>query len=166
MLRVSHATGIASSLALMAAGIDVNLRPLHANVQVREATVTSWPTPAQTVPAPVPASPAPLLSQRATYGVGSTVDVLWNGKWYPATVRAVKGPGQWLITYIGYSSAWDEVVGSDRIRRHQGQAAPSSPSAVKSGGRTPSAPSCGFGSTCGAVPMSPNPTGLFGTGTW
>jgi hypothetical protein len=165
MLRVSHATGIASSLALMAVCIDVNFRPLHANVHVREASVIPWPTPAQTVPAPVPASSAPLLSQRSAFGVGSTVDVFWNGKWYPATVRAVRGPGQWLITYIGYSSAWDEVVGSDRIRRHQGQAAPSSPNPGNSGGY-PSAPSCGFGSTCGAVPMSPNPTGLFGTGTW
>jgi len=151
MLRVSHANGIAFSAALMAFCINFNHQPADAKVHVS---------------APVAASSAPLLSQYSAYGVGSTVDVLWNGQWYPATVRAVRGPGQWLITYIGYSSAWDEVVGSNRIRRHQGQAGPSSPSAGSSGGSTPSAPSCGFGSTCGAVPMSPNPTGLFGTGTW
>jgi len=27
-------------------------------------------------------------------------------------------------------------------------------------------PTCGYGSTCGAVPLNSNPTGLFGTGTW
>ena len=145
MFRFFNAIALASSVALLAVYIDINHRSVRANP---------------------PAISAPLLTQRHTYSVGSTVDVLWNGQWYPAMVRAVRGPGQWLITYIGYSSAWDEVVGSDRIRLHQGQSAPSSPNPGNTGGNYPPAPSCGFGSTCGAVPLSPNPTGLFGTGTW
>ncbi len=102
-------------------------------------------------------------SQRMAYSVGSPVAVFWGGRWYPAMVRAVIGPGQWLITYIGYSSSWDEVVGSNRIRWRQSPV-PSAPSAQpnNAGGAAP----CGFGSKCGAVPLNANPTGLFGTGTW
>lgn len=65
------------------------------------------------------------LSAGATYGlgVGSAVDVLWNGRWYPARVLQVRGANQWLITYDGYSSAWDEVVGVDRMRSRQSHSA-------------------------------------------
>jgi hypothetical protein len=54
------------------------------------------------------------LSAGATAGLaaGSAVDVL-----------QVRGGNQWLITYDGYSSAWDEVVGVDRIRSRQSHSA-------------------------------------------
>jgi len=175
---------VAASLGLTVVFADISYRSLRANIQVQEATVTPWPTPAETAPMPTSDSSAPYPggtppqphfqpfthhnsagpTRLIAYSVGTPVDVLWNGRWYPATVRQVMGPGQWLITYIGYSSSWDEVVGSDRVRLRQGPA--SSPEATGSGTTSPNAPACGFGSTCGAVPLNSNPTGLFGTGTW
>jgi hypothetical protein len=176
----------AFSSVVAAVLVDINHRPVRANIQVHRANFTPWPTPAQTAPmlssrgsrpflsgAPLePLSrlfflPSTAKSQLIAYSVGDTVDVLWHGKWYPAIVRAVTEPGQWLITYIGHSNSWDEVVGSDRIRWPQAQPQrPSSPGSNGLGNNPSSAPHCGFGSTCGAVPLNASPTGLFGTGTW
>ena len=55
------------------------------------------------------------MSAYAACKVGDKADVLWKGKWYPATVRKVKGH-QCFIHYDGYSRSWDEWVGPDRIR--------------------------------------------------
>jgi hypothetical protein len=63
----------------------------------------------------VAVAPAPLL-QLSNLAPGSKVTVLWSGSWYPATIKAVRGPEQWLIGYDGFGTSWDEVVGSDRIR--------------------------------------------------
>jgi hypothetical protein len=175
---------VTASLGLTAFFTIFSYRSVRANVQVQEATVNPWSTPAETAPMPTTDSSAPypggtppqpysrpFIHQNAAgssrliaNSVGTPVDVLWNGRWYPALVRKVIGPGRWLITYIGYSSYWDEVVGSDRIRLRKGPA--SSPHGAGSGTTPPRAQPCGFGSTCGAVPLNSNPTGLFGTGTW
>lgn len=50
------------------------------------------------------------------YAVGGKVEVLWQKKWYPATVLKVKD-GIHLIHYADYDSSWDEWVSSKRIRR-------------------------------------------------
>ena len=50
------------------------------------------------------------------YAVGGGVEVLWQKKWYPATVLKVKD-GIHLIHYTDYDSTWDEWVSSKRIRR-------------------------------------------------
>ncbi len=47
--------------------------------------------------------------------VGDKVDVLWNGKYYKATVKQVND-SKWFIHYDGYESSWDEWVGKDRIK--------------------------------------------------
>lgn len=47
--------------------------------------------------------------------VGDKADVLWKGKWYPATVKQVKG-SECFIHYDGYGKSWDEWVGPNRIR--------------------------------------------------
>lgn len=49
-----------------------------------------------------------------TYSPGSTVNVLWNRKAYPARVLKVED-GFHLIRYDGYDSSWDEWVMDDRI---------------------------------------------------
>jgi len=46
---------------------------------------------------------------------GDKAQVLWKGKWYPATVKQAKGD-QCFIHYDGYNNSWDEWVGPDRIR--------------------------------------------------
>jgi hypothetical protein len=63
----------------------------------------------------VPAAAAPPTAA-AEYSVGDAVEVVYNGFWYPARIKAINGPGQWLIGYDRYSESWDEVVGRDRIR--------------------------------------------------
>ena len=50
------------------------------------------------------------------YPAGSTVEVIWNRKWYPAKVLSVE-LGVHLIHYVGYDEGWDEWVGAKRIRR-------------------------------------------------
>jgi hypothetical protein len=49
------------------------------------------------------------------YSAGSTVEVIWNRKWYPAKVLSVE-LGVHLIHYAGYDEGWDEWVGAKRIR--------------------------------------------------
>lgn len=49
--------------------------------------------------------------------VGDRADVLWKGKWYPASVLSVNRDGtKCFIRYTGYGSNWDEWVGGDRYR--------------------------------------------------
>ena len=50
------------------------------------------------------------------YAVGSTVEVLWQKEWYPATILKVKD-GIHLIHYTDYDASWDEWVASKRIRK-------------------------------------------------
>jgi len=46
---------------------------------------------------------------------GDAVNVLWKGKWYPATVLKASGE-KCYIHYNGYDNSWDEWVGNNRIR--------------------------------------------------
>lgn len=48
--------------------------------------------------------------------VGQAVEALWQGKWWSAEVLALDPDGRVRIHYVGYSSAWDEVVERSRIR--------------------------------------------------
>jgi hypothetical protein len=55
---------------------------------------------------------------------GDRADVLWKGKWYPASVTRVNSDqSRCYIHYTGYGSNWDEWVGADRIRVHARAAA-------------------------------------------
>lgn len=49
------------------------------------------------------------------YQAGDKAMVKWKGKWYPATVKSVKGK-KTCIGYDGYSSSWDECVAPGRIK--------------------------------------------------
>lgn len=65
----------------------------------------------QAVPSP---TSAPVVAQ--TWLVGDTLEVEWNGAWYPATI--LRGDGdRYLIHYTGYGSNWDEWVTPGRMRR-------------------------------------------------
>lgn len=72
---------------------------------------------------PSEAPPAAPAGPFAGLTTGSKVEVQWNGRWFPATIKAVNGPERWLIAYEGYGSHWDEVVGPDRLRRPTAPAA-------------------------------------------
>ena len=57
-----------------------------------------------------------ISSDTASCTIGASVEVLWSGSWYPATILA--GPnefGQCQIHYDGYDASWDEWVGSHRM---------------------------------------------------
>ncbi|MFO0713843.1 MAG: caspase family protein [Sandaracinus sp.] len=54
--------------------------------------------------------------------VGAEVEVRWNGRWYPATVREAR-LGVHRIHYEGFEDAWDEWVSRERIRPRRGRAA-------------------------------------------
>ncbi|MBD2459957.1 tetratricopeptide repeat protein [Oscillatoria sp. FACHB-1407] len=55
------------------------------------------------------------LDAQPTYQVGQVVEVLWEQSWWVARVLRIEG-NQYCITYEGWDSAWDECVGSERIR--------------------------------------------------
>ena len=55
-------------------------------------------------------------SKGAQYGVGTMVEVNWQGQWYAAQVLKLDR-GEHLIHYVGYDGSWDEWVSSKRMRR-------------------------------------------------
>ena len=64
----------------------------------------------------VPPQEAPPTEAAVACPVGGEINVLWNGSWYPATIK--EGPNdqsQCFIGYDGYASSWDEWVGADRM---------------------------------------------------
>jgi hypothetical protein len=53
--------------------------------------------------------------QGGKFGVGSKVEVEWQGQWWAAEVVQTKD-GRYFIHYTGWDNSWDEWVGNDRIR--------------------------------------------------
>jgi hypothetical protein len=49
------------------------------------------------------------------YAVGASVEVSWQGEWYPARILKLER-GVHLIHYAGYDDGWDEWVSAKRIR--------------------------------------------------
>jgi hypothetical protein len=55
-----------------------------------------------------------------SFKVGDPVMVEWKGSWWPAKVIGIrKGNTPYKIHYDGYSSSWDEWIGSARIKNKQ-----------------------------------------------
>lgn len=52
------------------------------------------------------------------YKKGSKVEIKWNNTWYKGSVVDVKD-GKYKVTYEGWTSLWDEWVGTDRVRNLQ-----------------------------------------------
>ncbi len=49
------------------------------------------------------------------YSVGQKVKVEWDGTWWDGEINDIKGD-QYHITYVGFSSSWDEWVGASRLQ--------------------------------------------------
>lgn len=69
-----------------------------------EASDDAWVTP-ERIRAPA----------RPIYPLGTAVDVLWKGAWYPATIIDVRS-GVHQIHYEGFGEEWDEWVALKRMR--------------------------------------------------
>ncbi|MCB9224472.1 MAG: agenet domain-containing protein [Crocinitomicaceae bacterium] len=52
---------------------------------------------------------------QSSFKLNDKVEVLYQGKWYPAQVIEIND-GKYKVHYDGYESSWDEFVGNDRIR--------------------------------------------------
>ncbi len=52
----------------------------------------------------------------AIYKVGDTVQVLWEEKWYAATILELID-GKYKVHYDGWESKWDEVVDVSRMKK-------------------------------------------------
>ena len=52
---------------------------------------------------------------KANFAAGQQVKVEWNGDWWDALIREIRGK-KYLIHYIGFDSSWDEWVGDSRIK--------------------------------------------------
>ena len=64
----------------------------------------------------------PALPSSSGFSVGETVEAKWSGTWYDAKIMKQR-PGQYYITYPGYSSSWDQWVGADKLRKKGGSKA-------------------------------------------
>ena len=63
-----------------------------------------------------PIDAGPPAPKKAAYAAGAKVAVLWQGKWWPASVLSVKAD-KYLIHYDGWSSTWDEWVTTARMKQ-------------------------------------------------
>ena len=63
------------------------------------------------------AMPEPQISAQLCQR-NAAVEVLYEGRWWPATVNG-DGPvgGRCPIHYLGYGASWDEAAPADRLRR-------------------------------------------------
>ena len=52
---------------------------------------------------------------QTNFAAGQQVKVEWNGDWWDALIREIRGK-KYLIHYIGFDSSWDEWVGDSRIK--------------------------------------------------
>lgn len=133
---MKHALSIAATFIMTGAGVLMSILPAHACTPGERGEVLwggswypatvlqasngqcyityegyssswdEWVTPDRFRSSSAPAT--------ASYQPGDAVMILWNGTWYPGRILQVNG-GQYYITYDGYSSSWDEWVGSDRL---------------------------------------------------
>lgn len=76
------------------------------------------------------ATPSPQVSAQLCRR-NAAVEVLYDGRWWPATVNA-DGPvdGRCPIHYLGYEASWDEAAPAERLR-------PAPPAAGKAGQPSP-----------------------------
>jgi hypothetical protein len=80
--------------------------------------VKTPPPSAPTLIVPIADAPLSTVAQRPfdrRFANGDRVEVLWNGRWWPAVVLESR-TSRWLVHYEGYADDWDETVDADRIR--------------------------------------------------
>lgn len=80
-----------------------------ARVETRNTTYVVGPTGWEVLPDDHP------FNQQ--YSVGEQVKVEWNGSWWDANILNIDAAGQYLITYIGFDSSWDEWITNERIKK-------------------------------------------------
>lgn len=59
---------------------------------------------------------ADILAKGTICSIGDKVRVLWKGKWYPGTVKKVKG-AKCYVNPDGFEDKWNQWVGSDRLKK-------------------------------------------------
>ncbi len=74
----------------------------RANTERRFACAPREPTPEQ-------------RAANSPFKVGDRVRVRWRGTTYGATIVGVVAADRYLVHYDGHESAWDEVVGIERM---------------------------------------------------
>ncbi|MBV8780913.1 MAG: hypothetical protein JO353_05900 [Phycisphaerae bacterium] len=73
-------------------------------------------------PSATDAPAADAAKTASSYSVGSSVEVNWNGQWWPAEIVSVAAD-QYRIHYTGFGSDQEETVTPDRIRTVAGASA-------------------------------------------
>lgn len=61
------------------------------------------------------ASKLPGKPFEGTVKAGKKVNIEWGGRWWPGKIVKL-GRGRCHISYDGWSAAWNEAVGADRLR--------------------------------------------------
>jgi hypothetical protein len=54
--------------------------------------------------------------RKSAFKVGDSVEIQWEGSWFPGQVLEVLSDGVFKIHYSGFDSSWDEVVTPARLR--------------------------------------------------
>ncbi len=70
----------------------------------------------RTLQAGTPSEEATVGDAAASYVAGEPVDIHWGSRWWPGSVVELVGK-RYRITYEGWSQAYDETVGPERLRR-------------------------------------------------
>jgi hypothetical protein len=50
------------------------------------------------------------------YKVGGHVRVEWHGQMYPATITGIVGQERYRVSFDGYGTEWDDIVGLSRMQ--------------------------------------------------
>lgn len=72
--------------------------------------------------------------RKNVFKVGDSVEIQWEGSWFPGQILEVLSDGVFKIHYSGFDSSWDEVVTAVRVR------APGTLTAANDGGGQPTIP--------------------------
>jgi beta-lactamase regulating signal transducer with metallopeptidase domain len=99
------------------------LEEVLASIESRPAVNAPETTAAPAAPA---SSSTTSSSPAAPPAEKAEIEVLWEGKWWPATVLKKDGD-RTQIHYVGYASRWDEWVTKERIRPLKESAASDDP---------------------------------------
>lgn len=83
---------------------------------------------------------SPKIVVAAKFKVSDSVDVLWNGGWYNATILATAVGAKYRVHYVGYKSHWDEWVPEARVRSKPGKTSDTASSTSASLSPSASAP--------------------------
>jgi hypothetical protein len=106
-MYVYYMIGVGALIGLSMVGSMVAQCNAHSGTPAATSTPAEAPTGGkQNVP----------KKGKAAYAAGERVFIYWGASWYPGTILSVERDQTYKVRYEGWSTAFDEVVGLNRLR--------------------------------------------------